>query len=274
MDRFESKDIRVFDKFIEKFASKYVDQRMMIKASELIQSPDCGFNTDLLSKVIQKNCVHYDEHREEGERPSVLNDIYRSDFGELLMTYYYEEKIENAEGRFIIPLKNISYRERADMPGRGFDALGYRQEESGIINVLIGEAKVSSQRENPPAVVDKTNDSLYKSQKMHHDNTPMVLRILSDYVRRLSGKHLSALGCVVLSMEANHPEKYHMTYGCALVRDETCVDTTKDFGKLQTNTDEFRPGDVNFIIFSLTEKTIDETVDLFYQKVQEIVNNE
>ena len=97
MDRFESKDIRVFDKFIEKFASKYVDQRMMIKASELIQSPDCGFNTDLLSKVIQKNCVHYDEHREEGERPSVLNDIYRSDFGELLMTYYYEEKIENAE---------------------------------------------------------------------------------------------------------------------------------------------------------------------------------
>lgn len=271
MGRFESKDVRVFDKFIDKFANKYVDQRTLIKPSELIQSTDCGFNTDHLLKIIKKNCVPYDEHREKGERPSALKDIYRSDFGELLMTYYYEEKIEDAEGRFIIPLKNISYRERADMPGRGFDALGYRQEESGIVNVLIGEAKVSNQKENPPAVVDKNDDSLYQSQKMHHDNTPMVLRTLSDYIRRLSGKHLSALGCVILSMEANNPDKYHITYGCALVRDETCVDTTKDFGKLKTNTDEFKPGDVDFIIFSLTEKTIDETVDLFYQKVQEIV---
>mgnify|MGYP001511685893 CR=1 FL=1 len=34
---------------------------------------------------------------------------------------------------------------------------------------------------------------------------------------------------------------------------------------------QFEPGLVDFAIFSFTEKTIDETVDLFYQKVKEMV---
>ena len=59
-----------------------------------------------LKQVIRKNAVAVDFKREQGLAPAILNDIYRSDLGELLMTYYFEEKI-GEDKRFIIPLKNI-----------------------------------------------------------------------------------------------------------------------------------------------------------------------
>ena len=49
------------------------------------------------------------------------------------------------------------------------------------------------------------------------------------------------------------------------------MNEAKDFGKMQSLAHEFEPGLVDFAIFSFTEKTIDETVDLFYQKVKEMV---
>ena len=167
MDKFDFQNIRIFDRFIDKFANKYVEQRSMLQSPESLSSQDCGFEIDNLMKILKKNCIACDESREKGEQPSALRDIYRSDLGELLMTYYFEEKLEEKE-RFVIPLKNISFREKENMPGRGFDAIGYRKENDGRVSVLIGEAKVSNQKQNPPAVVDINNDSLYKSQKMHH----------------------------------------------------------------------------------------------------------
>ena len=65
-------------------------------------------------------------------------------------------------------------------------------------------------------------------------------------------------------------DKLKITYGCGLVRDMSCVDSSRDFGKMQTNLEEFRPGEVDFAIFTFTEKNIDEAVDLFYHKVIEI----
>ena len=91
--------------------------------------------------LIKSNSTFVDPIREIGEVPSIINDIYRSDLGEILTTYYFEEKLPEGE-RFIIPLKNISMRERFDMPGRGIDAIGYRLEEDGKIELLLSEAKV------------------------------------------------------------------------------------------------------------------------------------
>ena len=61
-----------------------------------------------------------------------------------------------------------------------------------------------------------------------------------------------------------------MTYGCGLVRDSTCGDKERDFGKMRSQSDEFRPDEIDFAIFSFTEKTISETVDMFYHRVIEI----
>lgn len=276
VNHFDKIDIRVFDRFIEKFADRYIRQRSELfdgiseDVLEQAESTECGFDLSSLLKVIRQNSVAPDLKRDNGGKPLAFKDIYRSDLGELLTTYYFEEKISE-DRRFLIPIKNISYRERFDLPGRGFDAIGYRTEPDKV-NVLIGEAKVSSQKENPPHVVDKNDDSIYMSQKSHHDNTGMVLQRLTDYLRRLpSNNHFLVIAGVVINMEKRNTDRYDITYGCGLVRDSQCVDETKDFGKMQSLSHEFEPGMIDFAIFSFTEKTIDETVELFYQKVKEMV---
>ena len=273
MDRFQEFKVKVFDKFIDKFAERYVQQRSSVdpevlrKAAEL----DSGMNPDALMKIIRKNSCYVDSYREAGKRPPILNDIYRSDLGELLTTYYFEEKLPEGE-RYVIPLKNISSRELSKLPGRGFDAVGYLKEADGKYNLLLSEAKVSEQRRSPPSIVDTTDDSIYNTHKGHHDDMPMVLNLLSDYLRKqTSAESFTALACIVVLMDCGQTDKFKVTYGCGLVRDASCVNETSDFGKMKTNVYDFRPGDVDFAIFTFTEKTISETVDLFYQKVREIV---
>jgi len=267
-------DIKVMDSFIEKFARKYIEQRSRTNAnlSPLSKSQlfkDIGFDTSLLEGIIAKNSVARDFKRESGETPLVLRDIYRSDLGELLMTYYFEEKLDD-ESRFIIPLKNITYREREDMPGRGMDAIGYRVSENKI-EILLGEAKVSAQKKNPPDVVDITNDSIYKTQKKYIDNLDMVIRRLTDYFKRLDSKDAEIIGLAIVCMENKKPEDYSITFGCTLIRDFTCVDTKKDFGKMKTNQEEFDPNKIHFPILSFTEKNIEQTAQKFYEKVQELI---
>lgn len=273
MDRFKEYKVKVFDAFIDKFAERYVRQRSSVNAEALRKAAEinCGIDTTALMKVIQRNSCYVDPEREAGHTPSPVNDIYRSDLGELLTTYYFEEKLPEGE-RYIIPLKNISSRELPGKPGRGLDAIGYRKEADGSFTLLLSEAKVSDEKRNPPQVVHGKEDSIYKIQKAHHDNQPMVLERLTDYIRKqASGETIVALGCIVLFMSKGQTDRFKVTYGCGLVRDTTCVDATRDFGKMQSNANEFRPGEVDFAIFTFTEKTVSEAVDLFYRKVREIV---
>jgi len=272
MDKFDFFEIKVFDAFIDKFAERYVEQRSAIDHTllEKAASLNCGLDTDALLSIIKSNSVYVDPVREEGKTPAALKDIYRSDMGELLTTYYFEEKLPEGE-RYVIPLKNISTRERYDMPGRGLDAIGYRKEADGSFTLLLAEAKVSDQKKTPPSVVDQADDSIYKSQKKHHDDEPMILQRLTEYLRHTASTNdMFAFGCLILLMKEGQKSKYQVTYGCGLVRDYTCSDKDKDFGKMKSNVGEFRPGQVNFEIFSFTNKTISETVDLFYNKVREL----
>jgi hypothetical protein len=185
------------------------------------------------------------------------------------MTYYFEEKLPDGQ-RFIIPLKNITFRELANLPGRGLDAIGYRL-DGDKIEILLGEAKVSEEKKSPPAVVDSTNDSIFNAHKKHHANKSVVIGKLSDYARRLNGHDATMIGAVVVMMEHNMTNKYSVTYGCTLIRDHTCVNEVSDFGKLKNNSTEFEPYKIHFSILSFTGKTVPETVDLFYKKVQELI---
>lgn len=273
MDRFEYIEVKVFDAFIDKFAQRYVQQRSSVnqEALERAGALDCGMDISALQRIIRSNSCYVGLEREAGRTPSPLKDIYRSDLGELLTTYYFEEKLPEGE-RYVIPLKNISIRERYDMPGRGLDAIGYRKEADGSYTLLLSETKVSDEKRNPPQVVHDTADSIYKTQKAHHDDLPMVLQRLTDYVRKVSSSEdLAILGCIVIMIGNGQSDRINITYGCGLVRDTTCGNNERDFGKMKTNVEEFRPGNVDFAVFSFTQKTIEETVDLFYHKVMEIV---
>ena len=275
MHKHEKIDIPVIDSFINKFAEMYLKQRSQTQfdfsnINEQVLYKNLGFGTDALKQIITKNTIPIDKKREQELEPKVLNDIYRSDLGELLMTYYFEEKLPEGE-RFIIPLKNITFRERAELPGRGLDAIGYKKIGETQVEILLGEAKVSADKKSPPPVVDSTNDSIYNSQLNHKNETPIVVQRLSDYARRLNAKDAEILGFAIISIEHRLTDNYNITYGCTLVRDHTCVNSETDYGKMKTNQSDFEPGKVHFSILSFSDKTIKDTVDLFYKKVQELI---
>ena len=56
------------------------------------------------------------------------------------------------------------------------------------------------------------------------------------------------------------------------MRDYTCVKEPEDYGKMQKRKEDFKPGDIRFAIFSFMNKTIEETITDFYNKVQELKN--
>ena len=123
-------DIVVSDKFIIKFSEMYIKQRAETKfdynsVDQSVLFKKHGFQSEILENIITRNSVGIDIKRESGEKRAVFTDIYRSDLGELLLTYFFEEKIPESE-RFKIPFKNITNRELASQPGRGLDAIGYR----------------------------------------------------------------------------------------------------------------------------------------------------
>jgi hypothetical protein len=270
----EKIDVKVNDKFLEKFANRYIEQRSQLNfdlkgLDDNILFKTNGFDSKLLEGIICEHSVAHDFLKDKNNNPDVLRNIYRSDLGELLMTYYFEEKLDS-ESKFIIPLKNITFRERADMPGRGLDAIGYRV-DSDKITVLLGEAKVSHERKSPPSVVDKTEDSIYKTHKKHNDNIDVIIERLTDYCRRLGTSDAEMIGLVILSMKANKKDVYSLTFGSTLIRDFKCVNESSDFGKMKTNIEEFTPNKIHFSILSFTEKEISETVELFFKKVQELI---
>lgn len=277
MHKHEKVDIPVIDSFIKKFAELYLKLRSQTQfdfgsINEQALYKNLGFGTDALKQIITQNTIPIDKKREQGLEQNVLNDIYRSDLGELLMTYYFAEKLPDDE-QFVIPLKNITFRERAELPGRGLDAIGYRKIGDAQVEILLGEAKVSADKKSPPSVVDNTKDSIFNTHLNYKNETPIVVQRLTDYARRLNTKDAEILYFAIISIANQYTDNFSITYGCTLVRDHTCVNESSDFGKMKTNQSYFEPGKVHFSIISFSDKTIKETVDLFYAKVQELIAN-
>lgn len=273
--KFVKEDVDVTDKFIIKFSEMYIKQRSETKFSydtidESLLFQKHGFDSTQLKKVITKNSVAKDIVREAGgQHRRVINDIYRSDLGELLLTYYFESKLPERE-RFIIPYKNITNRELAAQPGRGLDAVGYRIDNDRI-SLLIGEGKVSHQVKNPPDVVDYTNDSIYNTQIKFKNNKELLINRLSDYCRNLTAEAAEKVGLVLLLLEFDRESEFDLVFGCALLRDLNCVKINEDYGKFYTQQTDFDPHHVTFCILNL-DKNVADTIDLFYNKVQELCN--
>lgn len=70
MPEFVQLDVKVFDKFIEKFSERYINQRsettnVNIDSLDSSQLSDCGFNVEKLKQVIKENAVAVDLKREQ-----------------------------------------------------------------------------------------------------------------------------------------------------------------------------------------------------------------
>lgn len=228
-----------------------------------VRFTDTGFSTNHIKEIIKKYSL---PKRNTVDKKS---DIYRSDLGELHLLRFFEKELHSKypeEANFVIPLKNIEHRENVDMPARGLDLIGYRVLDK--LTLLIGEAKVSDERASPPQVVNSTEDSIYKTHTKHRTETEYLLRKLSNVLRKLDFEHAFYLSQIVFHLEENALEKIRIVYACCLLRDSECF-SDNDFGKMKTNSNEFEPNTVHFVVYCFSD-SISNLVDAFYQKVLEL----
>ncbi len=259
-DIFEVKNITVSDEYITNLANKYIELRSKFIVDE--DHPifkNLGFSTDALKEIIRQSSKPI---RVGDDKRKAYNDIYRSDLGELLLTIYFEE--EQATENFILPLKNLWDRELVDLPGRGFDGIGYRT-SLGKIELLLGEAKVSNE-DSTPQVVDSKEDSIFKTHLKNRTDKAYLERRIANYAKKLTGDHAAVMHYVLFCLSTDNNTAFEVVYGCCLVRDSSCLNDPKDFGKLKTETDSFRPGKVQFAIYSY-DKNIEYVIDLFHSKI-------
>ena len=270
---YNSFDVDPTDAFCDQLAQRYVDLRSKVDFdySELDgMNPYAGltFSSDKIKAIIEKHSVSKKRH------PIKHLDVCRSDLGELLMLQVFDQDAgmdgSGQHSRFCIPVKNISIRERPDLPGRGLDILGYRY--SGNVELLLGEAKLSEEKNNPPAVVHTSKDSLYKAHKMHIADKSELMAKIASVAKRCSLEDATPLLAALVSLD-HDLDKHSLVLGCCLVRDSHCVKIDEDYGKLMTHHLEFLPHRIEFVIPVLLEK-VEEVADRFISKVTALVDGE
>lgn len=269
--RYKDKKVKVNTPYIKGLATKYINLRTATRFLFTNQEEEqfflnTGFDSSYIKSLIKGHCVpSVRECIKRDQKLDRYRDIYRSDLGELLMTTYFEEEAED-DRRFKIPFKTISNREIAELPSRGLDAIGYRK-LGDKFNVLLGEAKVSEERNNPPQVVHKKSDSIYNQQLEKIKNRNLLLTRLTDFSRKLDNEDALYICIIIAFIEQNRTQDYEIICGCALIRDLKCVNLSEDYGKLRTHADEFKSANIHFVIISF-DKPIEETVALFSEEVR------
>ena len=268
---YKRKDFAVTDMSIQSLAERYLQvrtssedtQSAILLANNPIFTTLEGFDPSVILEIIKQNAK---PQRIAKEKRRPLNDIYRSDLGELLMVNYFEKECaDKDEELFIIPIKNLFDRELDNQPGRGYDVIGYRKSYDGKIILLLGEAKVSEQKKGPPDVVDVTQDSMYSNHFKSKSDIKFVEKRIANLVKKVSAKHKTILALLLFWISTEKNDVFEIVYGCCLVRDHTCIDVG-DYGKMKAEADLFLPGTVNFIIYCF-DKEIREVVDLFHSKI-------
>lgn len=263
MHKFEKHEIIITEEVIDNYADKYIELRSKIaNYLDIDNDPrfkNLGFSTEQLKQIIKENTIPI----RNAIRP--MNDIYRSDLGEMILTSYFDKENEDFGDSFIIPLKNIWDREHNDLPGRGIDVTGYKFNNDKI-EILIGEAKVSEEKKNPP----QASQEIFLEQKKYTENKEYFKRRISNYSKKLTPEHAKNFMLVLVALECEVEDVYDVLYGCCLVRDSSCFNDA-DYGNMKTKCNNFDPNRIHFLIPTF-DKSIKDTIDLFYKKVTEKVN--
>ena len=134
---------------------------------------------------------------------------------------------------------------------------------------MVGEGKVSAQKKNPPYVVGYNDDSIFNTQTKFKNNRDLLVNRLSDYTRNLTTEAAEKIGLVLLLLEFGKDADFDLVFGCALIRDASCVKINEDYGKFFTQQTDFDPHNITFCVLNFN-KEITKTIDLFYEKVQEL----
>ena len=211
------------------------------------------FSVETIKKRLSDNTIP--------ERRGGNFDVVRSDFGEVISYMVLEQKYSTQFG-----YKSVRDRELIQLPGRGIDGIGI-EEVDNKIKLVLTETKVSSQRTSPPSVVDSSEDSL-RNQHLHHNSKTETCKKIWDVARRTTGSELQKLFMTAaLMFEYKMFDQLDLITCCVLVRPKM-VHTSNDFGSFMTNSKDFHPGKVRFLIICIPEElgnNLEEIIDEWFK---------
>lgn len=183
-------------------------------------------------------------------------DVVRSDFGEVIL-YQILEQLYGTK----IAIKSVRDRELISLPGRGIDVVGI--EESGLLTLVICEAKVSNEAISPPRVVDRNDDCLRNQHLAHLQNAGATKAKIWDIARKADSTLRGLYWRAALYFQNNDWDKLRLVTCCGLVRPRDKYQA-QDFGSFAGAPGDYSPSDVRFLIFCVPGDDIDPTVTAFH----------
>lgn len=188
-------------------------------------------------------------------------NVLRSDMSETLLGHIGEDL-----NGFSFGYQSIRDRETAHLPGRSIDQIGVKLEAdaAGVPNVslMLGEAKVSSQKASPPSVVDSKDDALSKSHikqiALRDDTEGKILHA----ARFCTSHEIQSLFTLAAEMfKQDHPQlTIHAT--SVLVR-PLSAGAPSDFGSYGSTPENFEPAIVDFYIVRASSDDLEALADAF-----------
>jgi hypothetical protein len=243
--------------WLQLIAQEYGNLRTecILPVNDILDDGIQSFASDVIKERIKRSSIP--KKRSKGRGNSSNFDVVRSDFGETLCYMILSQEYGTKFG-----YKGIRDRETIQQPGRGIDAIGV--EEGNLLTLVLGEVKVSSDKESPPQVVDKSSDCLQNQHKDHIGDLDKTIDKLWNSFRQardISTRDLFAKAFLLL--EYQRWDKLQLVACCFLVRPDNLHKIT-DFGSFINQPDQYVPAKIRFIINTLPED-IDSTVNEWYQ---------
>lgn len=183
--------------------------------------------------------------------------VARSDFGETISYCILKEQYETLFG-----YKSLRDRELTNLPGRGIDAIGIEEVDTGRLRLILGETKTSSDASSPPRVVDSDTieDCLRKQHLGHLSDLEKTCSKIFDAARRAwDGRIQSLLFASGFLFEAKKWEMLEVVCFSCLVRQQNRY-TENDYGSFKDSPDDYIPSSIRFVIFCVPGDDIESVV--------------
>ncbi len=171
--------------------------------------------------------------------------VQRSEFAEILASICLEELFKTT-----MPVSNIKYKELSDRSSRGIDILGYETDGSNL-SLIICEVKASSDKNNPPGVVDSGKDCL-RNQLITYisDKNKTLDRINTLRKKCMDLENKKIMTKISMLWGKQDHSQLNVVLCPVLIREKDKYDV-KDFGSFRQKPSDFNPGKIRYLILCL-----------------------
>lgn len=193
--------------------------------------------------------------------------VERSDLAEVLLATLSEETHGYQYG-----YRSTRDRELVSLPGRGIDQIGVRRLEVGgleVIDVCLGEAKVSSEGATPPRVVDANDDSLRNQHLAHLAEREHTGNKIWGASRHATDQETQSLLQLAASLWEEQCSDV-LVVRCVSMLVRPSVGSEGDFGSHRDNPGDFEPAEIDFVILRLDDDDIETVIDDFVERARQL----